>query len=375
MSDQGMKGVQSANYSETFRLFYTHEKLAKQDIATALNHSLPTVSSNLKRLLDAGLIIKSGLFTKQAAGRPSTAYTLNPNAFMALGMEIFRHHVTMVILNARGDQVAHKTLVEPFSNTASYYARISEKLQKFVASYDVDPQKIIGLGIGIQGLVSADGTTVVYGKILNYTGLTTNVFQQHLPYPVQFRHDADCVAVAEQVLADDTTDAVYFSIGEHLGTAIMIDGKIYNGPNGRSGTMEHIALDVAHGLPCYCGRRGCIETYASLSALLDDQEPTEQFFELLKTGDAIITERWEVYLDHLAEAINNVHMFVDSPIVIAGELARYIDETTLQALDKRIQKITAFPESDSYLRLGRLSHHAVATGAALPLIQHYVTTV
>ena len=92
----------------------------------------------------------------------------------------------------------------------------------------------------------------------------------------------------------------------------MINDRIYTGEKGRSGTMEHITLNTQNGHKCYCGRRGCLETYSSLSALLRENETMESFMARVKHHDKETVQRWRNYLTNLAEVINNLHMFVDN---------------------------------------------------------------
>lgn len=375
MADQGMKAVQRNNFSETFRLFYEHESLSKKDIAQTLGNSLPTVSTNLTTLLERGLILKDGRFTG-ARGRRADRYILNPSAFGCVGLEIFREFVSIVLLGANGAVRQQHQLMIDFKNEPGYYKKISQEIRNFVSDSDFDEGEIIGLGVGVQGLVSSDGQEILYGKILNMTGVTTDVFQRYLPYPVYFVHDADAVAITEQHVAKRQADAVYLSIGEHLGTAMMVDGQIYHGTFGSSGTMEHISINSKYGRRCYCGRRGCLETYASISALLHGRtENLDKFFELLNAGDEKALERWNSYLDHLAHTIVNLQMFADNTIVLAGDLARFINQDTLQRLQKRIAKISPFPEIAAHLEIGKADCYVVAEGAGLPYLQAYIDSI
>ncbi|MGY3763554.1 ROK family transcriptional regulator, partial [Weissella hellenica] len=318
MKDQGMKSIQKNNFSETFHLFFQHDRVSKQVISDNLGHSLPTITSNLKKLLDRNLIIKDGEFTTQKTGRPAQAYELNNNAFISLGMAIFGDYVLIVALNARGELFAECRSDIVFKNIDNYYYKISQVIKSFITRKNINEDCITGLGIGIQGLVSQNQKKVIYSQILPMQGVTTDVLQQYLSFPVSFLHDADAVALAEERISTHHEDAIYLSIGPHLGTAMMVDGKIYNGSRGRSGTMEHITIAMSDKRLCYCGRYNCIETYIAINALIsDDKETLSQFFNLVDQGDAPTLQRWHQYLDDVSEAIMNLHMFVDSPIVLA----------------------------------------------------------
>lgn len=376
MKDQGMKSVQKNNFAETFHLFYRYDRVSKQVISDNLGHSLPTITSNLKKLLNRELIVKDGAFLTQKTGRPAQAYKLNESAFTSLGMELFGNYITIISLNARGELSAKERIDIIFENTDTYYKKITDELKKFVDSKKLDIDRIVGLGIGIQGLVSDDQRRVVYSKILPMADLTTAAFQKYLPFPVTFLHDADAVALAEQHASKRTEDAIYLSIGEHLGTAMMVDGKIYNGARGRSGTMEHITIAMDDNRLCYCGRHGCIETYVAISTLIDESTETlTSFFDLIHSDDSDTLRRWHQYLNNVAEAIVNLHMFADSPIILAGEITNYLTEKTIGYLEKRISQISAFPEEKNYLELGEVHTNPVAFGAALPLVQRFIEEI
>ncbi|WP_010622714.1 ROK family transcriptional regulator [Paucilactobacillus suebicus] len=366
MSSSNMQSIQHSNYSNIYHLLYKNEKLSKQDIADSLDLSLPTVSSNLQKLLDRGLIIKNGQL-KSTIGRRATAYSIEPNVSLSLGVEIFRNYSTVTILNLRHEVLAVHTVNLPFSNDLHYSQSLSQQLLILIQNKGYKSEQFIGVGIGIQGLISNDGTTILYGKILDSTGMKASNFSQFLPFPVTFFHDADCVAVAEN--AYHAMDGIFMSIGEHLGTAIIINGSILKSPSGRDGTMEHITLDSVNGRVCYCGRKGCIETYCSLSSLLKPNETLSSFFTELQHSKTEIVDRFHKYLKLLAESIYNLHMFVDIPIVIAGQLTKYMNVETMNVIKKYLKDYSVFPEDEEYLRLGHVVDHAVAIGAAIPGIE------
>ncbi|PBQ22336.1 sugar kinase [Levilactobacillus brevis] len=362
------------NYSRIFNLIYQREKISKQEIALELNLSLPTVSSNLTELKKNKLIRIGGKFESQV-GRRAKAYSVSANTHISLGIEIFKEHVTISALDLNGKETATATEKLSYSNDDAYFKKLATWINSFTGKNKLADKHILGIGMGVQGLVSHDGQTVLWGKILESTGLTTESLGKYLPYPVSFYHDADCVAAAEQFLTNSHQDTTYLSIGEHLGTAIVSNNRIYSGENGRSGTMEHITLNMQSDRKCYCGRHGCIETYCSMSSLLNEDESIEDFMASLKAGDEETQERWHVYLNFLAEAINNLHMFLDNRLVIAGELIRYLDSSVIKNLDQRIRNITAFPEDHSYLSLGMVTARPVAIGAAIPRIESFVESI
>nr|SFZ86970.1 hypothetical protein LREN565_0083 [Loigolactobacillus rennini] len=369
-----MVNKKNQNYSRIFNLIYENKKISKQEIARRLNLSLPTVTENLEKLKKRKLVQICGKFESQV-GRKARAYTIFSNAYISLGAEIFKNHVTISALNLIGAEIATDTKNLIYSNNDTYFSQLANWIQKFVVKNQLENKNILGIGLGVQGLVSHNGKKILWSKILQLSNLTTRPLEKYLPYPIFFYHDADCVATAEQFSAHTNQDTTYLSIGEHLGTAIIINNQIYSGENGRSGTMEHITLNTRSDRKCYCGRYGCIETYCSINSLLSQGETMDNFINNLKAGNKLVKKRWNDYLNFLAEAINNIHMFLDNRLVIAGDLIRYLNTSIINDLDERIKKITAFPEDHSYLDLGTITTRSVALGAAITIIKSFLETI
>lgn len=365
MKTKTMQSIQQSNYSNIFHLLMTNNKMSKQMIVDELGLSLPTVTSNLNKLLKQKLVMKNGQLESKI-GRRATAYSINADAFYSIGVEVFKSHATIAVLNLRHEVQALYTTKTPFANDDQYALTLANQILQLLQKHGYASSQVLGVGIGIQGLIDSSGSTVLYGKILNCSGMQTSLFGQYLPFPVKFYHDADCVATAEY--AREPSDGIVLSIGEHFGTAIIVNGEIMRSDHGRDGTMEHISIDPYHGRQCYCGRRGCLETYCSLASLLKSDETLEGFFASLKQGNSVVKKRFASYLDYLAQSIYNLHMFIDIPIVIGGSLIQFADNQLLEALRSRLKEISVFPENEHYLRLGKVADHAVAIGAAIPLI-------
>ena len=371
--------IKKTNLSNMFQLIYLSEKehrikLSKDDISRKLNLSLPTITRNLRELLARNLIIDDTKLSSKG-GRKAIAYSLNASARYAIGVEILKQSVTILSVDLLGDTTGRIKINMLYQNTDAYYIKLAEHMKQFVADSRIEPQRIQGIGIGIQGLISHDGSTVLYGKILNCTGLTIERISQHVDYPCRFFHDADCVAAAEQWKRPDLQDAMILSVGEHLGGALLINGLPYHGINGRSGTIEHTIISP-NGRECYCGKKGCVEAYCSLSALeaAFGGEVAELMISMQK-GDTKAVQLWNSYLDYLALAINNFHMILNTQIIIGGSILNYLAESHLDRINELVKAHSAFPEEESNIILGSLTKDAVAIGAALSFMKEFVNSI
>ncbi|MDU1845830.1 MAG: ROK family transcriptional regulator [Niallia nealsonii] len=365
--------IKKGNYSSIYHLLYQNGKLSKQEIANQLHLSLPTVTQNLVRLEKEKLIEKSGQF-ESSVGRRATAYAISPQARISIGVEIQKKTVNILAIDLLGDAFQEKKLVMKYSNEERYYKELSEFIQSFISSLDVSQEQVLGIGFAVQGLTSNDGKKITYGKILVSTGLDVEVFSQYLPYPCIFLHDAKCAATTELWVRKDIGDAVYLSIGTHLGGAIIINNQIYMGKEGHSGTVEHMTINPGGPL-CYCGKRGCMETYSSVNALLESGETLDIFFEKVRSGVVSYVKRWNTFLDHLAFSMNNLHLVLNREFIIGGHISSYLIEEDIDILHEKTKEKSAFPNNDRFIHISSLPAIGVPIGAAIPFVQSFLGAI
>lgn len=367
------KDIKKSNYSSIYHLIYQYEKLSKQEVANQLNLSLPTVTQNLVRLENEGLIEKSGQF-ESSVGRRAAAYAICPQARVSIGVEIEKKSVQIVAIDLRGHAFQQEKIVMEYAEEEHYYKSLSQAVQAFISNLQVQTEQVLGIGFAVQGLTSTNGQNITYGKILISTGLKIDVFAQYLPYPCSFLHDAKCAATTELWVRDDIGDAVYLSIGPHLGGAIIINGQIYMGKEGHSGTVEHMTVN-AEGPACYCGKRGCMETYSSVNALLKEEESLPFFFEKVRSKVPAYTNRWDAFLEYLAISINNIHLVLNRDFILGGHLSAYLTEEDINTLHEKANEKTAFPSNEAFIFISRSAANGVPVGAAIPFIQTFLNTI
>jgi len=373
MEKLSLADIRKRNYADVYRLIYQEKRISKQQIADILQMSLPTVTQHLSALLSAGLIEKKGQLSS-GVGRKATAYALNRAARVAVGVELLSSRCTVTLLDLYGTVIFRETSPLSFSPEPSYFKQLAFITTELLRKANIDNSCVLGAGFGIQGLVSEDGRKVLYGKILNCTGMSISMLEQHLPFPCRFVHDAECAAELELWRHPELTDALYLSLGPHLGGAVISGGRIQVGRTGRTGTFEHMTL-IENGKQCYCGKHGCMECYCSANALLYPGEQPEEFFSALRQSSPSHNARWIEYLSWLALSLNNLHMVLDSSMILGGYIAPYLTEDDLTKLFAFIQLRSAFPESESFLRLGVQEEDVIATGAAISFIRSFLASI
>jgi glucokinase len=128
-----------------------------------------------------------------------------------------------------------------------------------------------GVGIGVPGIIDMD--TGMLRESPNLPGWSEfpvhAEIERHLGIPVMLENDANAAALGEKWLgaAKDYGSMCMFTLGTGVGGGIVLDGKIWHGMNGMAGELGHINVEP-EGHPCNCGSRGCIEQYASATAVV-----------------------------------------------------------------------------------------------------------
>lgn len=365
--------IKKTNRQQIYNYIYEHKTVSQQELAYALRLSRPTVASNLTELEESGLIYKNGQLDTDQVGRKAAAYSITADYRIAIGVEVMVDAAKIIAVDLYGKKIHRIVAGIQFKNEDSYYKKLCDAILKFIASLAVSDDRILGVGFAMQGLVSADGVTVVYGAIMGCTGLTTQALSRYLPYPCSFVHDPDAAALSELWSSPDLTDAIYLSLSRHLGGSIIVKRSIVPGKHGHTATFEHIQA-YPRGELCYCGKRGCMETICSMQALLGDGDP-EDFFQLVRGGAPEQVKRWHTYLKNLAGLIGILHLVYDVDFILGGHLAPYFTQSDIRLIYKEIRRSCPFADGDDYLLISKMPSHNITIGVALPYIQAFLEDI
>lgn len=366
--------IKQNNRKLIYQYIYQNRSVSQQDISYDLRLSRPTVTSNIAALENEGLIKKSGQIDTEYVGRKAAAYSIVADFRISLGVEILQKEVKIIAVNLNGEKIDRMVFDILYENDDSYIQTVCSKILEFNDSLRISKDQILGIGFAMQALISPDKKQVLYGKILECTGLSIDAFAKYLPYPCSFVHDAESAAVSEMWMSPELTDAFYLSISKHLGAAIINHGKILDGKHGHSATIEHITMEP-DGVVCYCGKKGCMETLCSLEALLTEDETLEDFFSHLRQDEANYTARWETFLIDLAKSINSLHLVYDTDFILGGYIAPFLIDADLDFIHRQIADMTPFPEDTDFILISKMPKHNIAIGAALPYIQEFLDMI
>jgi N-acetylglucosamine repressor len=377
MSEKGLTTIalKKINRSKIYQYIYRSKLTSKLQIVQDLQMGLSTVSQNLNLLENEGLIEKNGYFDS-TGGRKANAIQIVSDFRISIGVGILKNMFHITAIDLYGNTVYTDTIPLTYSNTAAYYQQITDKVKDFIEKSQYPEDKILGVSIATQGITSPDNTTVIYGNIMNNTGMRLKDFSRHLPYPCHLEHDSKSAAFLELWNHPELDSAVVFLLNRNLGGAIITNHQIHQGCSMHSGTIEHICVNP-DGPLCYCGNRGCLETYCSANSLEQASGMTiKEFFPLLREKKSPqLIQIWEDYLKHLAFAMKNLNLVIDAPIIISGYLAPYFTEDDTDYLLRQINSMTPFELKEEQILVGTHGQYTPAIGAALFYVKEFIQSV
>ncbi len=377
MSEKGLTNisVKKINRSKVYQYIYRKKITSKLQIVQDLQMGLSTVSQNLNLLEQDGLIEKNGYF-ESTGGRKANAIQIVSDFRISIGIGILKNMFHITAVDLYGNALYTNTIPFPYSNTPDYYKQVTDKIKEFIATNQYDEEKILGVSIATQGITSPDHSTVLYGNIMNNTGMILEDFSRYLPYPCYLEHDSKSAAFLELWKHPELDSAVVFLLNRNLGGAIITNHQIHQGSSMHSGTIEHICINP-DGPLCYCGNRGCLETYCSANALEQAAGMNiKDFFSILREKKSPqLTQIWKDYLHHLAFAMKNINLIIDAPIIISGYLAPYFLEDDIAYLTKHINVFSSFALNKEHIFVGTNGQYTPAIGAALFYVNQFIHAI
>ena len=364
--------LKKINKANVYQYIYKEKTTSKMQIVQDLKMGLSTVSQNLTDLEKDGLIERKGYFDS-TGGRKAQAIQIVPDFKLSIGVGILKDMFHIAVVDLYGETVSVDTFPVSYSSTDSYYEAVTDKIKQIIADNHYAQEQILGVSIATQGIISTDGSAVTYGAIMGNSDMKLSDFSHRLPYPCRLEHDSKAAAALELWNHSDCDSSVVFLLNRNLGGAIIANHKIHPGMSMHSGSIEHLCIDP-DGPLCYCGSHGCLETYCSANALESaaGMSVKDFFAALREKKDTKAWQLWYDYLTHLAFAMRNLNMVIDSPIIISGYLAPYFTDDDIAYLLEDINRSTPFFMDKTQILTGTHGQYTPAVGASLFYVEQFI---
>ncbi len=237
------------------------------DLSKELELSVPTVTKFVDEMCDDGYINDYGKL-ETSGGRHPNLYGLNPESGYFLGVDIKKLSVNIGLINFKGDMVELKMDVPyKFENSIEGMNELCKLILDFIKGLTINKDKILNVNVNVSGRVNPESGYSF--SLFNFEEKPlADVLTEKLGYKVTVDNDTRAMTYGEymQGCVKGEKDIIFVNVSWGIGIGIIIDGKIYTGKSGFSGEFGHVSA-YDNEIICHCGKKGCLETETSGSAL------------------------------------------------------------------------------------------------------------
>ena len=268
---------------------------------------------------------------------------------------------------------------------------IAAAVNEFILQRHIDPHSLLGIGIGVPGPVSPDGTV---NKCINLGWGVFNIEKELSALtgmPVKAGNDATVAALGEAWKGggQGCDNMVLATLGTGIGGGIVIGGKVLHGVHGAGGEIGHIVLNRDETEVCNCGKKGCAEQYCSATGIVriakqflqNSDAPSslrsirtlacKDIFDAAAEKDALALEILDKVYAYLAEFLANVCVVVDPECVVLGGGVSKAGAPLLEGIQRHFGKYVFHAVSGVRFSLASLGNDAGAYGAFKLILDRY----
>ncbi len=335
-----MEQVKKENRSLILKCINNSGPVSRKDIAATTGLTPASVTQITTALISEGILIEVGTLSENAgmAGRKKVLLDIDPDSSYVCTVNIESEMTTVAICDIKGNIVSSRggdALITSFPTNSEipanfFLSEICSTVRSHINSLKTSQRKRIrAVSIGVPGLVDKTGLISIHAYgIWNEPVDIGSFMGKELSLPVLLSNNVDAFATAETIYG---TGREYDSLlvikwGPGVGSTIVIDNNVYEGRHGKTAELGHFIVNK-NGLKCSCGRRGCLETILSYTALskIINFAP-EDFGEALKSAPAASRDKVESAIDLFARSIVNTGTIIaPNRIILSGSLFQSSD--------------------------------------------------
>ncbi|MEC5423447.1 ROK family transcriptional regulator [Virgibacillus sp. C22-A2] len=379
------KLMKSVNKSIILNKIRTSEPTSRAQIAKDTKLTPPTVSSIVKELIEQGIVMESDS-GQSMGGRKPTMLHINKTAFHIVGVDAGPDRIEYILSDLSGVVRGRGSIKLDMPITNERFLSLLKKgIHEVVEDAPVKEEEIMGIGVAMHGVVDVESGISLVAPNLGLTNIPIKEeLEKEFQVLIKVENDARAMASGEAWFGGhgESDSMVAVNLGRGVGAGIVVDGKLFHGAQDIAGEIGHMTIDI-HGEICECGNRGCLQTFATGSAIADRARKKidelerlgtfkltgESVFELAKAGN-------KTYIDILEETgvfigiglTNLIHLVNPRKIVLGGGVMKSA-QFILPAIHETIEQRALTPDAkQTQVVVTELGNDATLLGAVSLLL-------
>ena len=303
---------------------------------------------------------------------------------MVLGIDVGGTSIKAGLFTPEGELLEERKIPTPALVDEEAYATVTEGLGKILAAHDATPADVVACGLDIPGPVADDGTVGILANIkLDPEGFVGALSAEFPNATVAFVNDANAAALGElwAGVAQGVSSYVLIALGTGVGAGVIVNGRLIAGAFGAGGEIGHITLNRDEERVCGCGRRGCLEQYASAQGVVrlyleecerrgvtpvhvEHATDTLSVFRALAGGDECAKLAVDKMCDYLALAMSQISCIVDPEMYLIGGGVAGAFATFAPELREKFAEYALKPCKEARIEAASLGNQAAMYGCA-----------
>jgi predicted NBD/HSP70 family sugar kinase len=350
--------------------------LPRSEIELRVGLSRTTVSEITGSLLARGAIVETDAHEpRRGRGRPAARLALDPTSGQFLGIDFGHRRVYVATVNASNEIIGSGAT--QYAEDAAWPERIDrafDLITRIESESGIRFSALEAVGIGVSGPVgpgaNARASRWSGAASRNAVEMIHDAFVSRFDAPILIDNNTRFAGLAEAVWdrSDDVDSLLYVRLADGVGGGLVVGGRLVVGSFGMAGEIGHVSVP-SESNQCWCGKSGCLETVASVPAIIRAaQQHVPSVRELADVADAIgdpgVLDAVTYAARSLADILATVSAVVDPrEIVVAGDVLR-LGPVFFDAVLEQFAHATG-PELHSGVRLrpSTLDEEAGALGA------------
>ncbi len=373
------------NRQTLLKQVYFAGPISRIELSQRTDLSTATITNLATELLDEEIVQESGS-QESEGGRPATLLKLNPHYGYMVGVDLGETHIQLELFDLALKNI-HTTryLLSPEQNTPeNFVAFIASGIEQLIAQSGILPEKLLGVGIGVPGVVERNASVCVLAPLWNWEPVPLlDMLEARIPYPIFLDNGAKAMTLAESWFGagKNKQDLAVILIGTGIGAGIITEGKLYRGIANAAGEWGHTKITL-DGRPCRCGSHGCVEAYAGAEGViqtvheLSTDSPLLNFDNQLAFMNALVAaadqndpvalETIRITAQYLGLGLANlINLFNPEMILLGGWVGTQMGKPMLASLIQYIEEYALPPAFRAVtIDVCKLAEDAVCIGAA-----------
>lgn len=248
-----------------FERLYYEKELTCSDLSSRLDKSIPLVARALAELKQDDVVV-AGAYADSTGGRKALLYRLKPQTVYILSVAMDQLYTSVSVMDVSGNHIVHtQRFGLKLLNNDAALSELVAVISSTIRDSGIEHDRFLGMGLGMPGFINIKkGTNQSY--VFTKTSLSLrDQLRATFKMPVFIDNDSSTIALGESKfgIARGKSDVMVINIGWGVGLGMIIDGKPFRGHAGYAGELSHIPI-ADNNILCECGKRGCLETEASL---------------------------------------------------------------------------------------------------------------